>query len=312
MMNQLRKIYTAVILNFIKFCRYLFINTPLPKSRIVGKVRSALYKSTVNNSTVLIQYMGISLKAPSSDVGLVPGLLGGYYEKAELSYFKALCANSKCIIDVGANIGLYTCVAARSIDQDGRVYAFEPVEENLKMLKENVELNGVTDKVIVVRNAIGATNTSISINISDQSMGNHSIGIARGQGGRIEKVKQITLDTYCKTNMIKKIDIIKIDIEGYDYFALKGAKNILNGKNKPTVFIEFIPHLVKSCGIESEQFVKLVYRRFKHCFVFDEKHGTVEEVDQSKIDLFTSKISDRNLLLVDSEKHYKEINAMQK
>ena len=111
----------------IRVARKLLANTPIQKLPLTTKVYTQVFRFGNANEEVTTTFRGIQLTMPTKDTTIVPGLVGGFYEKIELDIFERLAAISKTIVDVGANIGLYSCIAADRAPAPGRIIAFEPV-----------------------------------------------------------------------------------------------------------------------------------------------------------------------------------------
>lgn len=293
----------SVGLGVIKFFRRLFLHTPLNRVRITGIIREWIYKSGTKSEDIVIQYMGVQLKAPSHDLGFVPGLVGGYYEKAELIVYKALLNDANMIVDVGGNIGLYSVIGAKYMPRNGRVVAFEPIPNNVSLLKENLALNDVENKVTVEQIAIGDSVGKVELYISEKSIGNHSASADNAGKNSVKmNINRTSLDKYFEKIEVKSIDILKIDIEGYDYYALKGALKVIK-KHKPTLFVEFMPELIKNCMIKPVDYANLLFKLYDHCYVVDELKNTLHEVTQDSKEYFIKKISNNNLVLVNIKSH---------
>lgn len=120
------------------------------------------------------------------------------------------------LIDVGAHIGN----SLKQFANNGwRVFAFEPDKENFKALKNNYINN---EKVVCFRNAISDSDGYIKFFISNKYWGINSIKPFDKTHSSWIKVKSIKLKTFINEHKLKKIDFLKIDIEGADYLALKG------------------------------------------------------------------------------------------
>jgi FkbM family methyltransferase len=118
------------------------------------------------------------------------------------------------VVDVGANIGLFTVLAGKAVGENGRVYAFEPLEELRKKLLVHVTLNGLKN-IIVVPKALGDKNTEVTMD---------GIEIKReGEG----VIKCITLDTWAKETNLKRFDFLKMDVEGFERKVLTGGTEAL-------------------------------------------------------------------------------------
>jgi len=128
------------------------------------------------------------------------------------------------VFDLGANIGIFSCVAAA---KGCKVYAFEPTEEVCKRLEYNKYLN---PNIEICKYAVGNENTLVKFYenplIQNFDTGQNSIFIHR-EGYVETEVEEVTLDTYVEENHIERVDFIKADIEGAERNMLQGAQGIL-------------------------------------------------------------------------------------
>jgi FkbM family methyltransferase len=123
------------------------------------------------------------------------------------------------VIDCGANVGLFSIFCnTKGIK---KVYAFEPVQENLDILKRTVELNNPEKNIVIVNKGLSNVNDTVKISIS---------GVA------FEFIEVVKLDDFIEENNIQKVDFIKADIEGAERLMLEGAKRTLK-KFKPKLAI---------------------------------------------------------------------------
>jgi FkbM family methyltransferase len=152
----------------------------------------------------------------------------GSYEPAMQEAMVRRVTPGSTFYDVGANVGFYSLLASQLV-RDGRVYAFEPLPINVSYLRRHLELNQITN-VQVVEGAIS----------------NHS-GVAHfeveetGAMGRLEdagtlSVTTISLDSFIDSADVVPPDFIKMDIEGEELNALKGAEHCLRAY-RPTIFL---------------------------------------------------------------------------
>ena len=96
----------------IKSARKVFARTPIEKLAITTTIKKKVFRFGNADAEVITNFRGVQLALPTKDVLLAPGLVGDYYEKIELDAFERLSAISNTVVDVGANIGLYCCIAA--------------------------------------------------------------------------------------------------------------------------------------------------------------------------------------------------------
>ena len=165
--------------------------------------------------------------------GLFCAVAGTEYE-AEMRWFLGKMKEGNLFVDVGANIGVYTLHASRRVGKKGKVFAFEPTPETFSDLQQNVKSNrclNVTCEKIALANQIGegrlvecgrAASNRISLLPTTEKGTTISVG---------------TLDDYCQTNRIRKINFIKVDIEGGEADFFSGGIQTLK-KDKPIILFE--------------------------------------------------------------------------
>lgn len=108
---------------------------------VTGAVIRRLVRFGHGSGDVTTGFRGLDLVVPAGSATIAAGLFGGFYERIELDLFERLCANSALVVDVGANLGIYSCLAARQLPADGLLVAFEPVPENVSRLEANLLRN---------------------------------------------------------------------------------------------------------------------------------------------------------------------------
>ena len=134
--------------------------------------------------------------------------------------------NNSVLIDVGANIGTFSILAAKK--GKCKVYAFEPHPENFKMLKENIVLNkdNLRGEIIPSDNAVSKDNSYIKFFVDPVNFAGSSIVKPIGKA---IKVKAISLNEVFVKNKISHCTLLKLDVEGAEYPILYNApKNILS------------------------------------------------------------------------------------
>jgi FkbM family methyltransferase len=149
-------------------------------------------------------------------------------------------------IDVGANIGYFTCLLSKLAGPAGKVLAVEPEPQNLSLLQENIAINKLTN-VAVHPCALGASDGTAMLGLYKSSnRGRHSIIDAAAKPQIRIPVR--TLDDLDRDSGTarKSWSLVKIDVEGYEAFVLDGAKETL--PRIETLVMEFSPALLKSAG----------------------------------------------------------------
>jgi len=172
-----------------------------------------------------------------------------YYEGTDL-LFEKVVRKGDTVIDMGANVGFYTLLAARLVGEHGRVYSFEPDPKTNSLLKRNVELNQYHNVVIVqkaVSNKVGTAKFYLS-----PEPGADTLYRENNRGKSIE-VETETLDHFFQDNE-QTIDVIKMDIEGGEMDALSGMDRLVRQNENLKIFLEFVPRNVKRAGYTPEEF----------------------------------------------------------
>lgn len=138
--------------------------------------------------------------------------------------------------DIGANIGLMTLLIASRCPQ-GHVYSFEPDQNNARFLKENLAINSI-DNCTVIETGVGyGTN---KLRFCPSGAGGHVMTkahIYRDKWKAIE-IPVTSIDQFVTERRIERLDMIKIDVEGFEPMVLAGARRTI-ARFKPIIFLEF-------------------------------------------------------------------------
>lgn len=167
-------------------------------------------------------------------------------EKILKKYFKL---REGIFVDIGAHIGKFTIMMANRLGSKGKVISIEPHPKNFKILEENISLNELKN-VVPLNVACSDEEGKTELYLDKIGTGAHSIEPKRHKydkkhfKGKIE-VDTKKLDRILEEENVKKVGLIKIDVEGAEAKALKGAINIL-GKSHPRIIFE--AHNEKNLG----------------------------------------------------------------
>jgi FkbM family methyltransferase len=163
----------------------------------------------------------------------------GVYDVAGISFIKQQLKPGDVFLDIGANIGTYSLSASARLSKKhgGRVYAFEPVPRIFEKLKQNIALNGV-ENIMLNQLAVYSEPSTLELYVSsEENIGMSSIFHHDTESGEVAKVEAIRMDDFIEENQVEKVDLVKIDIEGAELFALKGMTRTIE-KFKPVFLIE--------------------------------------------------------------------------
>ncbi len=185
------------------------------------------------------------------------------------------------VLDIGANIGYYTLIAARIVGEEGKVFAFEPDPGNFSLLKKNVEANGYKN-VVLVQKAVSDRTEKIKLFLNEDSNVGHSIYDAH-DGKKSISVYAITLDDFLKD--AEKVDFIKMDIEGAEGKAFAGMAGVLKRNKRLKIVTEFSPMLLRGIGTDPKRYVELLQKSgFK---VYDVKENLKPTAGEELIRKYT-------------------------
>ena len=161
----------------------------------------------------------------------------------EFMYFVKLVPNEGIILDIGANIGITTIPLANQKDK-AIIYSFEPMPENIATLTRVVEYFKLSN-VKIFDFALGETNGELTMvmpvisHVKMQGLSHIQFNGTDQKPSIGNEIKVIvkTLDTIPEINAAKKITAIKIDVENFEYFVLKGGRQLLLN-HKPIIYCE--------------------------------------------------------------------------
>ncbi len=182
-----------------------------------------------------------SFAGSKKDTYFLAGIPEILLEDEVVAALSSLINESDHVLDIGANIGVTTCVLA-SLANKGRVYSFEPSPEIFRHLQQNIKNNNFNN-VKATQVALGDKEQKLNFYFPEEFgagsfiASDDSIAAKHHKSDKIE-VECIKLDQFVEREKIEKIDLIKMDVEGHELAVLKGAEAVLS-RHKPKVILEF-------------------------------------------------------------------------
>lgn len=221
-----------------------------PPTSLAGRLAPNHYQYKENSLRRVIRD-GIHYELDLSDF-MQSNIFYQYYEVAREKLFQ-LATRDGVVIDIGSNIGEVAMKFAQKVGPRGRVVCFEPFPETLKRLKRNLSLNAF-ENISIVERALGDSPTTFSMKPQPFNSGGNKIVIDQQAGLQIEVS---TLDREVESLELKRIDLIKIDTEGFEFKILLGATQTLK-KFKPSLFIEVNDAHLRSFGSSALELTKFL------------------------------------------------------
>jgi FkbM family methyltransferase len=200
----------------------------------------------------------------------------------EVYHIRRLVKEGSVIFDVGANFGYYSCSLAHGLRRNCKVYAFEPFPRNYERLKENLRLNHLEGCVRPF--PLGLSNVSGQVAMAASSGNTGAAHILPGAG----VITLSTVDQICDEEQIAKLDFMKVDVEGFEVFVLKGGDKIIR-RDKPAMLVEMNPPTLKRAGVSCEELADALEQYDYRLFIAQRKNLvplTTLPHDEDYVDVF--------------------------
>ena len=178
----------------------------------------------------------------------------GVYEKAETRFFETACRDGMTFLDVGANLGYYTALAARAVGPNGRVLAVEPDPDSFGYLEQTIAANAVGN-VQAFPVAASDSPATLPLYISTDNRGDNRL-YASGEDRPQVEVAARPLDALLRENKIDTVDLIKIDVQGYEPKVIAGLRETITASPNLTLLTEFWPQGIAEAGGDANEFLQ--------------------------------------------------------
>ena len=187
--------------------------------------------------------------------GQIPELLYVFgFEHTEINQVSRLLKPNMQILDIGANIGLYSIIASKAVGPAGKIWAFEPSSQTIEYLRKNLQENEC-DNVHITQSALSDTDGGFLTLERDSGFGDGERHISQtpqdhstsskmssktDDPGDTELVPITTLDAWAAANEVptERIDFIKIDVEGFEFPVLRGGVQLLAANPNLVIMFE--------------------------------------------------------------------------
>jgi FkbM family methyltransferase len=162
--------------------------------------------------------------------------------------------------DIGANVGAFTCLMA---SLGHTIHSFEPIPETFCRLKNNVKSNRLLDRAHLNCLAVGKEQGLVTFHIAENAAATNRMvlpGESRANNASsTQLVATISLDDYCDRQGIKRVDLVKLDVEGMEPYVLQGANALLKERKVAAFLIEICPVNLRAVGLSPAE----LYREFE-------------------------------------------------
>lgn len=191
---------------------------------------------------------GLKLLVRRGDAGIVGNVFLGLYEFNESAFLLHFLREEDLFLDIGANLGHYSLLAS-GINKS-KTIAVEPVPAAYHQLNRQIELNGLSGKITSLNIGVGNINTRLSFSTDRGTMNR----IVEKEYFNSVEIPVETIDQLCKGEVPS---LLKIDVEGFEKFALEGSAATLSNTRLKAVIIE-INFSNSNFGVENDEIVKIM------------------------------------------------------
>jgi FkbM family methyltransferase len=165
-------------------------------------------------------------------------LVDGTYEPETRNFLLRHLSPGGVFVDVGANIGVFSVPAARRVGPAGQVLAVEASRRVFRFLEENIRLNNLSN---VVLKECAACDRDATVELYEAPASSFGMGSLAPQFGAAPTgVRGRTLDDIIEEEGIRKVELLKVDVEGFEAAVFRGAERLLTGLRPPLIVFEFV------------------------------------------------------------------------
>jgi FkbM family methyltransferase len=227
--------------------------------------------------TVRLGRLGVQMFLPPNWRG-VAKLIYAFRDnyEPELAYLERVLSPGKVFVDAGANFGIYTLFASKLVGEGGRVISFEPSTRVFPVLRRNIALNGLKNVLalqVALTNKTGRARLYYHAAVGCDSLGKDA---SFEPDAYAEEVGTESLDNVLKHTSVGQVDVIKVDVQGAEELALRGASEIV-ASTRPVVIFEFFPEGAASLGLSPNGAWNFLQCRGYEFFIVDDR-GTVSRL----------------------------------
>jgi FkbM family methyltransferase len=172
------------------------------------------------------------------------------YEPSELFFFQKYCRGDLTLVDVGANVGLYTSLAMHGLTSGGRVLAFEPRPQSFSYLEKNIASNRRTacPRVDAFNLAASTTSGTFTLYQNPDNHGDNRLYHSQDFQWQTTEVQARPLDDVLAEQGVTEINFLKIDVQGYEQQVFGGLKKTLRRSTNTILMTEFWPKGLTEAG----------------------------------------------------------------
>lgn len=208
--------------------------------RLADRIRAAVFPGLSESDGVVLRVEGLLLEVPRR---FVPHYLHRAYEPATTRAFMDALRPRGVVVDVGAHIGYFTCLAGSVVGPAGQVHAIEPAPENIDALRRNLAHNDLHNVQVHAVAAAGVAGERVlHVTESSDSHGLHSHPLTPTVALRTVTARPVG------ELVAPPVGVVKVDVEGAEFEVLEGMAQLLAASPGATVLVEWNPATLRAAG----------------------------------------------------------------
>ena len=243
----------------------------------VPPLRHAAHSIIKRMIPATLEVDGIRLVMNRQDPVICGALTLGCYERFELDVFRSALAEGMNVLDIGANIGLFTVVASKYTGQTGKVIAVEPLPVNCEFLTETIRQNGLTN-IEIEQVAVSNNSGDRELFLSPENKGDNRL-FPGGKNWRSVSVPMTTVDDIVKRHNMDRVDLIKMDIQGSEGLAIQGMTETLRRNPHVMILMEFWASGLESLGTAPDKVLATICELGFTIYHIDCDNNTLRKLD---------------------------------
>ena len=232
-----------------------FVYTTLLKPRLLRRAANAAIRASLPER---IRVGGAIVWLNPDDPVVSGALTFGVYERGEIAFFRSRFGADMTLVDIGANVGLYSALALSTPGFRGRVLAIEPHSESRRYLQKTIASNAAAPGAALICGLAASDRPeTVTLYQNPENKGDNRLYpdlLLRGA----ETVSADTLDNICRRYAITSAQFIKIDVQGAEAKVIRGATDLLAGSRDCILMTEFWPYGLSRCGADALEYLQML------------------------------------------------------
>ena len=231
-----------------------FVYTVLLKPRPLRRAANAAIRAMLPQR---VRVGGATVWLNPDDPVISGALTLGQFERGEIAFFRSRFRPDMTLVDIGANVGLYSALALSTPGFRGRVLALEPHGESRVYLQKTIQSNVAAGAAVICELAASDRAETLTLYKNPQNKGDNRLypdPLLQGE----ETVGADTLDNICRQHGISSAQFIKMDVQGAEAKVLRGAIGLLRASHECILMTEFWPYGLARCGADGLEYLDML------------------------------------------------------